>query len=125
MSPETVNEQKYDYKIDIWALGVLLFEMIHCKPPFPAKDIEELKKSFAKGLYQIKENISPEYKRLMVSLLQFQPNKRIEIHLIKKSPWAIKWSSSQNERFYRSSHKARLSSGIEFSTNAPSSCLLK
>ena len=58
MSPEMVNDKKYDYKIDIWALGILLFEMIHCKPPFPAKDTNELRKSFAKGLYQIKEDMS-------------------------------------------------------------------
>ena len=47
MPPEMVHEKKYDYKIDIWALGILLYELVHCKAPFPAKDAEELKLRFS------------------------------------------------------------------------------
>ena len=34
MSPEMIMGKSYDYKIDIWALGILLFEMIAGHPPF-------------------------------------------------------------------------------------------
>ena len=54
MSPEMVHEKKYDYKIDIWALGVLLYELIHCRAPFPASTIDEIKREFADGVYEIK-----------------------------------------------------------------------
>jgi serine/threonine protein kinase len=36
MAPEMVLESSYDYRIDIWALGVLLYELVHGKAPFPA-----------------------------------------------------------------------------------------
>jgi serine/threonine protein kinase len=36
MAPEMVLEKSYDYRIDIWALGVLLFELVHGKAPFQA-----------------------------------------------------------------------------------------
>lgn len=36
MAPEMVAEVPYDYKIDIWALGILLYELNHGKAPFPA-----------------------------------------------------------------------------------------
>lgn len=34
MSPEQINEQKYNDKSDIWALGCIIFEMAALKPPF-------------------------------------------------------------------------------------------
>jgi serine/threonine protein kinase len=36
MAPEMVLENRYDYRIDIWALGVLLYELVHGKAPFQA-----------------------------------------------------------------------------------------
>lgn len=35
-----INEEEYDYTIDIWALGVLLFELLHAAAPFPAETLE-------------------------------------------------------------------------------------
>jgi serine/threonine protein kinase len=35
MAPEMIQNKPYDYKVDIWALGILLFEMIASQPPFP------------------------------------------------------------------------------------------
>lgn len=43
MAPEMVLEKTYDYKIDIWALGVLLYELIHGKAPFQAQNLKEMK----------------------------------------------------------------------------------
>ncbi len=34
MAPEMIQKKPYDYKIDIWALGILLFELIQGKAPF-------------------------------------------------------------------------------------------
>jgi len=34
MSPEQINECKYDEKSDIWSAGCLLYEIITLRPPF-------------------------------------------------------------------------------------------
>ncbi len=34
MSPEMVNKEEYSKDIDIWSLGILLYEMIHGHSPF-------------------------------------------------------------------------------------------
>lgn len=34
MAPEMLFHGNYDYRIDIWALGVLLYEMVHGHAPF-------------------------------------------------------------------------------------------
>ncbi len=36
MSPEMINEMRYNEKSDIWALGCLLFELCALVPPFEA-----------------------------------------------------------------------------------------
>ena len=36
MSPEQINEQKYNEKCDIWSLGCILYELCALRPPFRA-----------------------------------------------------------------------------------------
>ncbi len=39
LAPEMIQGKGHDEKVDIWALGVILFELIHNKTPFsPIKD---------------------------------------------------------------------------------------
>ncbi len=39
LSPEILNENPYNMKTDIWALGVLLYELTALRRPFIAKDL--------------------------------------------------------------------------------------
>lgn len=34
MAPEMLNNEPHDYSLDIWCLGVLLFEILHGHAPF-------------------------------------------------------------------------------------------
>ena len=42
LAPEIWNKKKYSKQSDIWALGVILYELINLKKPFPANDKHEL-----------------------------------------------------------------------------------
>lgn len=36
MSPEQINESKYNTKSDIWSVGCVIYELAALKPPFEA-----------------------------------------------------------------------------------------
>ena len=50
MSPEMIQKKPYDHKIDIWALGILLFEMINGTAPFRGESGEEVINQMKKAL---------------------------------------------------------------------------
>lgn len=52
LSPEMVKNKKYDYRIDIWALGVLYYEMLYKLPPFYAETDEEIFELIILGQYK-------------------------------------------------------------------------
>lgn len=43
MSPEQMTEQYYDYKIDVWGIGCVLFYLLYNKYPFGGNNIHQLK----------------------------------------------------------------------------------
>ncbi len=43
MAPEMQKDQPYDNKVDIWALGILLYEITQGQAPFKKGVLKELK----------------------------------------------------------------------------------
>jgi len=50
-SPEVWRDESYDIKSDIWSLGCVIYEMCALKPPFKARNFQELFKKISKGSY--------------------------------------------------------------------------
>ena len=80
MAPEIMKNKKYDYKSDLWSIGIIFYEMLIGKTPFQAKNIYELIRKIENDKIKIpsKFNLSPGCKNLLTSLLQKNPDKRIE-----------------------------------------------
>ena len=79
MSPEIFNEKSYNHKIDIWCLGILLYEMIHGNPPFFGDSLEEMKNQFLNEKIFFKEGLDFKIFDLLKKLLVIDDEKRLGI----------------------------------------------
>jgi serine/threonine-protein kinase ULK/ATG1 len=86
MAPEILGEKSYDHSIDIWALGMILFEMLFGYNPFSmCKDIDELKDYIeTHEVIQLPENnLSESCIDLLNKLLDKEYSTRINLKAIK------------------------------------------
>jgi NIMA (never in mitosis gene a)-related kinase len=49
--PEVWRDKPYDFKSDIWSLGVIIYEIATLAVPFKADTIDELYKKCCRGVY--------------------------------------------------------------------------
>merc|ERR1719389_1443717 len=96
LPPEMVKNHKYKAAVDVWGLGVLLYEFLIGKPPF--EDSSE------KGTYKKIKNLSPvfpphitrEAKDLVTRLLHKNPAERLTLEDVLQHPWVALNCSGQN-----------------------------
>jgi serine/threonine-protein kinase ULK/ATG1 len=85
MAPELLssNGNSYTSKADLWSIGVCFYQILYGKTPFEAKSYEDLKekvKSMSGSNLKFPKDIvvSNECKDLLIRLLQYDANNRIE-----------------------------------------------
>ena len=79
MAPEIIKNKKYDYKSDLWSIGIIFYEMLMGFTPFKAKNIYELIRHIENDdiIIHKKFRISEDSKKLLYSLLEKNPLDRI------------------------------------------------
>jgi len=81
LAPEMWKNKPYDTKVDVWSLGVLLFELAMMEPPFQAQTMKDLSKVICKGKYpRLPSCYSQELTDMVKSLLVLEPSKRPSMH---------------------------------------------
>jgi serine/threonine protein kinase len=79
MPPEVLKGQAYNNQVDVWSLGVVLFELLTGFAPFSGVNKSDLKNNLEKGTYKIPKKLKLSLKGLgfINGCLQFDPNKRL------------------------------------------------
>ena len=108
MAPEIIKEMPYGKSVDIWALGILLYEFYYGVSPFNSnKEKNEQTKEIIDKILHKKlyfpdwKIISNEMKDLIIKLLEMDASKRYTIEQVIKHPWFKKFIKGVNNiNFY-------------------------
>lgn len=85
--PEVWNDKPYSSKCDIWSLGCVIYELTALKPPFLAKNMNELFSKVQKGVYpDIPKHFSNDLRNLIAMCLKVNPAQRPSADELKKRP---------------------------------------
>ncbi|KAF3450971.1 hypothetical protein FNV43_RR07060 [Rhamnella rubrinervis] len=88
VAPEVLKKKGYDgAKADIWSCGVILFVLLAGSLPFQGENVMNMYRKVFKAEYEFPAWFSGDAKWLISKLLVVDPQKRISIADILKSPW--------------------------------------
>mmetsp|Transcript_44573 Transcript_44573/g.103029 ORF Transcript_44573/g.103029 Transcript_44573/m.103029 type:complete len:367 (+) Transcript_44573:88-1188(+) len=77
MAPEVCNAKPYDARCDVWALGVIAYELAALSRPFEATGYSELMLKIARGSYApLPKHVSRPMRELIAALLSPNAQKR-------------------------------------------------
>lgn len=98
LPPEMVEGRDHDEKVDIWSLGVLLFEFLYGCPPFEAEGHSATYRRISRVdlRFPQRPEVSEDAKDLIRRLLVKDPNQRMALRDIPKHPWVQRLVSSSS-----------------------------
>ena len=87
LSPEMIRQEGHDQRLDIWNIGVLLFEMLTGKPPFYGATQRELLDNILKLKINYPKDFPKLARDLVSKLLKPNPKDRISLKEMTDHPW--------------------------------------
>ena len=100
LAPEMIKEIGHDEHLDIWCIGVLLFELLTGNVPFKGKDIDSLNNNILSLKISWPKDINLVAKNLILKILKPDPGERISLRDMLKHPFfRTKLNDDNLERF--------------------------
>lgn len=90
LPPEMVEGREHDEQVDVWSLGVLLFEFLVGNPPFEADGHAATYRRIARVDLSFPREVSEDAQDLIGRLLQKDPSTRMSLKSIASHPWIIR-----------------------------------
>ena len=84
MSPEIMENKKYNEKVDIWGLGATFCELLSCKTNFDPQNMKTFRQ------VPCFQNLSKEANSFIECTLQYEPEKRISAEELSKHEFLTK-----------------------------------
>jgi aurora kinase len=91
LAPEILQEKGHDEAVDIWCIGVLLFELATATVPFQGNDIDTLKDNILKLKIAWPKDINTDAKNLIMKILKLDPKQRLPLEDMLKHPFITKY----------------------------------
>ena len=105
MAPEILNKKPYTSSVDMWSLGLILYQMVTNKLPFDhckttIELLNELKKykSASIQIPEIYKTCPDDLRDLISKLLTFDPKNRLTLQMYMQHPYIIKEFDNNNNQ---------------------------
>jgi serine/threonine protein kinase len=86
IAPEILRNEGYDFSVDVWSAGVVLYAMLSGNVPFKGKNVQELHERILKGKFK-EIDVSFECRDLIRKIFEIDVEKRIKIEEILCHSW--------------------------------------
>jgi len=90
LPPEMIEGHEHDSNVDVWSLGVLMYEFLVGVPPFVAEDQSETCRRIAKVDLKFPPYLSEDSKDLLSRILVRDPKARLSLSECMKHPFITK-----------------------------------
>ena len=91
LAPEIINNRGHDEKVDIWCIGVLLFELMTGFAPFQGNDVQTVKYNISRLKISWPKNMDKEAADLISKILKYYPEERISLEQMLLHPFFTKY----------------------------------
>ncbi|GAX14330.1 aurora kinase A [Fistulifera solaris] len=94
LAPEMVEGREHDKQIDVWSLGVLLYEFLVGNPPFEAENHSATYRRISRIDLRFPRHVPTDAQDLIRRLLVKDPTKRMSLEEVPRHPWVVRNLSS-------------------------------
>jgi serine/threonine protein kinase len=100
LAPEMIREIGHDIHLDIWCIGVLMFELLTGTIPFPGNKMNILSENILRTKINWPKDINFDAKNLISKILKPDPKDRISLVDMLKHPFFTKHVTNPTEFLY-------------------------
>ena len=91
LAPEIINNTGHDEKIDIWCVGVLMFELLTGQAPWKGEDVHTVKNNISQLKINWPKNMDKDARDLISKILRYMPEERPSLRTILMHPFFTKY----------------------------------
>jgi len=91
LAPEIINNQGHDEHVDIWCIGVLLFELMAGYSPWQGNDVQTVKYNISRLKIQWPRDMDRDAADLISRILKYNPEERISLSQMLMHPFFTKF----------------------------------
>lgn len=89
LAPEMIRGSGHDHTLDLWGLGVLLYEMVAGKPPFQSTNHGQLISKILHLDLRPNPQMSEQLVGLVRAMLRKEPAERLPLDRVMLHPWVL------------------------------------
>jgi serine/threonine protein kinase len=91
LPPEMIEGKEHDASVDIWSLGILLYEFLVGSPPFEESRQRDTCRRIKEVDLRFPTFVKPLARDLITKFLQHDPKKRIPLKDVRTHPWVVQY----------------------------------